>query len=153
MTYTIGEISKLTGIPIPTLRYYDKEGLFSTIKRTNGGARKFSDKELLTIKWINCLKSTGMDLKNIKAYLDMNQVGDSTLASRLELFNEREIAVQMQMDELKKTMAMIQIKKWWYSESIKLGSEQAVRDLKPSDYPKDIYNYMVEAFGEFSDDM
>ncbi len=148
MSYTVGEVSKMTSIPIPTLRYYDKEGLFNHIQRTDGGIRKFSSAELLTIKWINCLKSTGMTLKEIKQYLDMNTVGDTTLETRLELFNEREEAVLEQMHELEKTMAMIHIKKWWYTTSLELGSEELVRAIDPSQYPKEIYDKFVLAFGE-----
>lgn len=76
MTYTIGEVSKKTGLSVATLRYYDKEGLFNNIDRAESGNRLFTDKELLTIKWIDCLKVTGMSLKDIKKYLDMNEVGD-----------------------------------------------------------------------------
>ncbi len=149
MTYTIGEVSKITGIAVHTLRFYDKEGLFSNIVRTEGGIRKFSDEELLTLKWINCLKSTGMNLKDIKKYLDMSQLGDSTLPKRLELFNERELAVQSQINELNRTMAMIQVKKWWYHTAIFHGSEKFVQELEPKDYPKEIYDYMKLVFDDF----
>lgn len=150
MTYTIGEVSKKTGLSVATLRYYDKEGLFNNIDRAESGNRLFTDKELLTIKWIDYLKVTGMSLKDIKKYLDMNEVGDNTLQSRLELFNQREQAVLKHIKELETTMAMIQIKKWWYQKSIELGSEQLVRDMSPSEYPDDIYNNMIIAFGENS---
>lgn len=149
MTYTIGEISKMTGIAVHTLRFYDKKGLFNHIKRTSSGIRMFTDEELLTIKWINCLKSTGMNLNDIKRYLDMNQLGDSTLTNRLELFMEREDAVHKQIDELNRTLAMIQIKKWWYQTSIEHGTEAYVRNLQPKDYPEEIYNYMKIAFDDF----
>ena len=43
--YTIGQVSKLFGLPVSTLRYYDKEGLFDNIHRESG-IRKFSDKDL-----------------------------------------------------------------------------------------------------------
>lgn len=42
MLYSIGEISKMFDIPVSTLRYYDKEGLFPDIQRQSG-IRKFSD--------------------------------------------------------------------------------------------------------------
>lgn len=148
MNYSIGEVSKMTGISIPTLRYYDKEGLFSNIARTEGNIRLFSDADLLTIKWINCLKLAGMTLKEVKEYLDMNTIGDSTLDSRLELFTKREQAIFEQMKELEQTMAMVQIKKWWYITALEMGSEEKVRNLSPNDYPKDIYNKFVLAFGE-----
>ena len=65
MQYTIGEISKRLDMQPSTLRYYDKEGLMPNVKRTNGGIRIFddSDYELLTL--IECLKRTGMSLKDI----------------------------------------------------------------------------------------
>ena len=31
--FTIGQVSEMLGIPVSTLRYYDKEGLFSNLKR------------------------------------------------------------------------------------------------------------------------
>ena len=39
--YTIGQISKMFDLPVSTLRYYDKEGLFPNMARTSG-IRKFS---------------------------------------------------------------------------------------------------------------
>ena len=42
MTYTIGQVAEMFDLPISTLRYYDKEGLFPTLERKSG-IRKFSD--------------------------------------------------------------------------------------------------------------
>ena len=43
--YTIGEVSEMFGLPVSTLRYYDKQGLFPEITRVSG-IRKFSEREL-----------------------------------------------------------------------------------------------------------
>ena len=43
--YTIGQISEMFNIPISTLRYYDKEGLFPEMERKSG-IRRFSEKEV-----------------------------------------------------------------------------------------------------------
>ena len=43
--YTIGQVSQMCGIPVSTLRYYDKEGLFPHMERVSG-IRRFSDREL-----------------------------------------------------------------------------------------------------------
>ena len=53
--YTIGQVAKLVHLPISTIRYYDKEGLFPTLERTSG-IRKFSEKELESLRMIECLK-------------------------------------------------------------------------------------------------
>lgn len=73
----------------------------------------------------------------------MNAVEDTTLETRLDLFNKREQDVLEQMHELEKTMAMIHIKKWWYTASLELGSDELVRAIDSSQYPKDIYDKFV----------
>ena len=42
--YTIGQISEMFHIPISTLRYYDKEGLFPGMERTSG-IRRFGEQQ------------------------------------------------------------------------------------------------------------
>lgn len=43
--YTIGQVSERFDLPVSTLRYYDKEGLFPNLTRTSG-ARRFGEQEL-----------------------------------------------------------------------------------------------------------
>ena len=50
-------------IPISTLRYYDKEGLFPDIQRRSG-IRIFSDREVEKLRMIECLKKTGMEIRD-----------------------------------------------------------------------------------------
>ena len=66
----IGEISKKTGLSISTLRYYDKHGLLQNIDRSNGGIRKFDDKDLEALRIIICLKTSGMKISEIKQFMD-----------------------------------------------------------------------------------
>ena len=50
--YTIGQVSEMFGLPISTLRYYDKQGLFPGMERISG-IRKFSEKSrILSSFWI-----------------------------------------------------------------------------------------------------
>ena len=56
--YTIGQVSEMFGLPISTLRYYDKQGLFPGMERISG-IRKFSEKEIETLRVIECLKRSG----------------------------------------------------------------------------------------------
>lgn len=65
MRYTIGEMGKIMGVPTSTLRYYDKEGLLPFVERSSGGMRVFSGEDLEWLYIIDCLKKTGMPLKDI----------------------------------------------------------------------------------------
>ena len=52
--YTIGQVSEMFSLPISTLRYYDKEGLFPQMERSSG-IRRFSERELEALRVIECL--------------------------------------------------------------------------------------------------
>lgn len=54
--YTIGQVSEMFNLPVSTLRYYDKEGLFPFMQRASG-IRQFSDTEIAALKLIECLKN------------------------------------------------------------------------------------------------
>ena len=75
--YTIGQISDMFNIPISTLRYYDKEGLFPDIQRRSG-IRIFSDKEVEKLRMIECLKKTGMEIRDIREFMLWCQQGSET---------------------------------------------------------------------------
>ena len=62
--YTIGQVSEMFGLPISTLRYYDKQGLFPEMERVSG-IRKFNDTELEALRVIECLKKSGLEIKDI----------------------------------------------------------------------------------------
>ena len=44
--YTIGQVSEMFGLPISTLRYYDKQGLFPGMTRVSG-IRRFGEAEVM----------------------------------------------------------------------------------------------------------
>jgi DNA-binding transcriptional MerR regulator len=113
-TYSIGEVAKELSLTVYTLRYYDKEGLMPFVDRTPSGTRVFNESDIEALKIIECLKSTGMPIKEIKAFIDWCSEGDSTLKQRYEMFIERKASVEAQMEELKKTMDLIDHKCLYY---------------------------------------
>nr|WP_317283608.1 MerR family transcriptional regulator [uncultured Sellimonas sp.] len=94
MLYTIGEMAKILNVSASTLRYYDKEGILPCVERSSGGIRMFTDKDYEWLKVIECLKKSGLSIKEIKLYIDMVERGDSSLQERLELFRSRKEAVK-----------------------------------------------------------
>ena len=143
MYYSIGEVANITGIAISTLRYYDREGMFPNMKRSNGGIRVFSDIEIDTIQVIECLKSSGMPIKSIKEFLIWCQEGDASLYKRREMFHNRLEEVEKQIEVLQKTMNMLKYKCWYYDTAIEAGSEDAVKNLPIDKIPKNIRNYKL----------
>ena len=101
MTYTVGEMAKLLGVAPSTLRYYDKEGLLPFVGRSSGGMRVFQERDYEWLQIIQCLKDTGMALRDIRRYIDLAMEGDGTIQARLSIFEERRASVREQLRQLR----------------------------------------------------
>mgnify|MGYP001023130273 CR=1 FL=1 len=136
--YTIGQVSKMFGLPISTLRYYDKEGLFPNIKRTSG-IRKFDEKEIEAIRIIECLKKSGMEIKDIKQFMEWCVQGSKTYPQRRDLFLKQKAQTEAEMKRMNRVLDMLKYKCWYYEEAIKDGNEDRLRAIKPEDMPEEIW--------------
>lgn len=123
MSYTIGEVSKLTGLSVPTLRYYDKEGLIPNINRNENGLRDFTEQDLGTINIVTCIKGAGASIREIKEYMDLCKLGDSTLEARKQFFIEKKRDVEEQMKHLSEIMKTVDMKIKYYEDAIEAGTE------------------------------
>ena len=138
MLYTISEMAKRLGVAPSTLRYYDKEGLLPFVERTEGGIRMFkeSDYEGLTI--INCLKNSGMPLKDIKVFLEMVNQGDASIEQRLELIEKQRGRVLQQMEDLQQILKILDFKVWYYSTAKEAGTTAVSRDMDEERIPAEL---------------
>lgn len=73
-------------LSVPTLRYYDQEGLIPNLHKNSAGHRQFDSQNIDAVQIIECLKDVDMPLKDIKRFMEWNLAGDSTLKERLALF-------------------------------------------------------------------
>ena len=137
MYYNIGQISEMFEIPVSTLRYYDKEGLFPNMERASG-IRKFSEREIEQLRLIECLKKSGLEIKNIKLFMEWCAMGSSTYEQRHELFVEQRKNVMAEIDRLNNVLDMINFKCWYYEQAIRDGNEEKLAAMIPDKLPKDI---------------
>lgn len=138
MYYTIGEAAQRMHLSAPTLRYYDKEGLLPFVDRSAGGARMFKESDFEWLRLIECLKSTGMPIRDIKQFIDWYMEGDTTLPQRRDMFYERRRAVEAQIETLQATLDMIDYKCWYYDTAVAAGSSRALQALKPEELPVEV---------------
>lgn len=124
-------------LPISTLRYYDKEGLFPNLER-KGNIRQFSDTELEAIRVIECLKKSGLEIKEIKQFFKWVSEGSSTYANRKNLFEFRKTAVEEEIKALEKTLAMLKFKCWYYEKALADGNEDKLKEMIPNRLPAGI---------------
>ena len=138
--YSIGEISKMFQLPISTLRYYDKEGLFPHLKRVNG-VRQFSESEIETLRVIDCLKKSGLEIKEIKEYMSLCSLGNTTLKQRKEIFEKQKEEVLQEMEKLQKVLSMLNYKCWYYDQAIEKNDEAYVQALSFNQFPPQNQQY------------
>ena len=101
--YTIGQVSQMCGIPVSTLRYYDKEGLFPHMERVSG-IRRFSDRELETLRIIDCLKKSGLEIREIRKFMQWCAEGSSSYPQRRELFENQKKTVEKKLSVFKRRL-------------------------------------------------
>ncbi len=135
--YTIGQVAEMFDLPISTLRYYDKQGLFPQLTRESG-IRKFSDNEIEALRVIECLKKSGLEIKDIKLFMEWCAEGSATYSNRFELIHKQKERVEAEIQQLHKTLDMLTYKCWYYTQAIKDGNEDRVKSITPDGLPEDI---------------
>lgn len=126
--YTIKEAAEMMDLPASTLRYYDRQGLLPFVARSDSGYRLFSEADMKLLRIIECLKRTGMPIKEIRQFTRWLQQGDASLQQRYDLFLERRWVVQEQMAQLKQTLQIIDYKCWYYETALAAGTEAVHAD-------------------------
>ena len=124
MPYTIKQAAEIMNVTPTTLRYYDKQGLLPFMERKDSGYRIFSDTDMAMLHVIECLKKSGMPIKDIRQFSKWVQMGDDSLKERYEMFLERKHIVESQIAELQETLDFINHKCWYYETALEAGTEK-----------------------------
>ncbi len=122
MIYSIGQVSEMLNISISTLRYYDKKGILPLLDRTKGNIRVFNETDIECLKIIECLKNTGMELKDIRHFFELCEQGDVTLKERYELFERQKIKTEQKIESLMDSLNLINYKCEYYKVTHEKGT-------------------------------
>lgn len=117
-TYTAREAAERSGVPMETLRYYERVGLLQS-DRTTGNHRIFDDDALGWIDVLRCLRLAGMPIRDMQRFAELVRVagtGTQAAAERLELLRRQEAALLRQMDELGAALAVVRRKITGYTD-------------------------------------
>jgi DNA-binding transcriptional MerR regulator len=97
---TIGQLSRLTGVPVKTLRFYSDEGLLPLAGRTSSQYRLYAMQTLARVELISTLRDAGLSLDSIKKVLRR----EMSLADALRL---RLVAVEAYVASLQRVAAAL----------------------------------------------
>lgn len=115
---TIAEAAEVSGVSAHTLRYYERAGLIGDVDRAASGHRRYTDDDLAWIHVLQCLRATGMPIRDIRRYAELARSSEDNLEDRLALLEEHRAAVRAQLLEVQGHLAFIDRKIDTYKERI-----------------------------------
>ena len=142
MIYTVGEMAKKLNLTTSTLRYYDKEGLIPFVERSSGGMRMFKDEDMGGLMMIECLKKTGMSIKDIKHFMDCCKDGDSAIDERLAIIKAQKDLVIEKMNEMQDMLNMLKYKCWYYETAKEAGTCEIHSKIDKKMVPEEFHKYL-----------
>ena len=95
----IGDVSKRIGIPASTIRYYEKVGLVSPLRRVSG-RRDIDDQTIFTLEFIRLAQSAGFTIEEIKQLLAAYRADPSPNGAWNTFAAEKRAALRKKIREL-----------------------------------------------------
>jgi DNA-binding transcriptional MerR regulator len=90
-----------------TLRYYERIGLIHPIEREENTRRFYTEEDLGWIDFLLKLRATGMSIKDMQKYAELQRQGDVTLPDRVQMLKSLQSKVEARMNELNEHLKLI----------------------------------------------
>ena len=126
--YTMMQVCREVDMTYQTLKYYCNEGLIPNVKRDGNNRRIFDEKDVKWIKDLTCLKKCGLNIQEMKEYLELCLQGESTILRRKQMLTEKRKALKSSIQELEDSVAYIDWKQNFYDEVLS-GARPYVSNL------------------------
>src|SRR4051794_13043758 len=107
-TFSIGQLARSVGVPISTVRYYERAGLLKPEARTGGNYRVYSQQSLERLQFIRSAQAVGLSLDDVEKMLDVANGSDEPCTEIISLAQRRLDEVREKLKHLKtveKTLA------------------------------------------------
>ena len=114
--YSMKEACTLTNMTYENLKFYCNEGLVPNVKRDRRNYRVFDEHDIKWIQSLNCLKSCGMSIAEMKQYFALCMEGEGTIPERKVILAEKKETLLQSITELQKAMAYIDWKQRFYDD-------------------------------------
>ncbi len=99
---TIGDLSRRTGVKVPTIRYYEQMGLIEPAERSEGNQRRYSRQERERLSFIKHARDLGLTIDSIRELLDLSLHPEQPCAQADRIAAEQLKAVREKIEKLKR---------------------------------------------------
>ena len=114
--YTMKETCEKTGLSYETLKFYCNQGLVPNVKRDSKNHRVFDERDVAWINSLNCLRNCGMSIPEMKAYIDLCLVGESSIPERKVILEEKRKSLEEEMKRIQDSIDYIDWKQGFYDD-------------------------------------
>jgi DNA-binding transcriptional MerR regulator len=123
----IAAVSEQYDISTDTLRYYERVGLIPPVNRNGSGIRDYSELDLRRVDFIKCMRSAGLPIEVLIEYVALVQQGDKTIEARKEILVEQRELLVARMEEMQKTLHILNHKIEVYENAVLKKEKQTVQ--------------------------
>ncbi|MRU16233.1 MerR family transcriptional regulator [Roseovarius sp. A21] len=100
--FSIGQLSKRTGVKVPTIRYYEQMGLIAAPGRTEGNQRRYGEGELEQLGFIKHARDLGFSIEAIRALIELQGHPDRSCGEANAMAQAQLEAVRGKISRLRK---------------------------------------------------
>ena len=98
---SIGEASRLTGVTVETIRYYERESIIAATARSHSGRRLFAPEDIAQLRFIRRARDLGFPLADIKALSGLRVDAEAACGEAQEIGERHLETVRAKIHDLK----------------------------------------------------
>ena len=107
--HSIGALARLGGCSVDTIRYYERAGLMPAATRSDGGQRRYGEREARQLLFIRRLRDLGFSLDEVGGFLGMVRQPSYGCAAFKEVAETRLAAIRRKILELRQLAGRIEM--------------------------------------------
>ena len=96
----IGQLTKRTGVPTDTIRYYESHGILPAPPRRPSGYRTYGDDDVARLQFVQRAKALGFTLREIRDLLDLSGRSSEDMGAVRDAAAEKLADVELKLEEL-----------------------------------------------------
>lgn len=125
---TISEVSEKYGLPVDTLRYYEKVGLIPPVHRKKSGVRDYTPGDCGWVEFIKCMRGAGLSIETLIEYVALFRRGNRTLQKRKNLLIKERDALAARVAEMQEVLKRLNHKIEVYDEKIIVCEKKLLKE-------------------------
>lgn len=103
--YSIGTLAKRSGVKVPTIRYYEQQGLIAPPGRTAGNQRRYDHDALETLSFVRHARDLGLPLDAIRDLIRLSRHPYQPCAQADKIAQDHLLAIRSKIQRLRRLEA------------------------------------------------